>query len=80
MQSELPLMGGAVSIGRQIIDSGYKSEGTSESARALGYETLDDSLGPEVLALLAGGHHTELSRSEVVALGVIGGLFVSYLR
>ena len=73
-------MGGAVSIGRQIIDSGDRSEGTSESARALGCETLDDLLRPEVLALLAGGHHTELSRSEVVAFGVIGGLLVSYLR
>ena len=31
LQSELPSMGGAVSIGRLIIDSGEMSEGNSES-------------------------------------------------
>ena len=88
LQSELPSMGGAVSIGRLIIDSGDNSEGSSESigARAcvatgcLGCRALDDSPGPEVLALLLGGCHTELSDYEVVAPGVVGDLLVSYLR
>ena len=61
-------MGGAVSIRHLIIDPDDMSEGSSESAGAradvaiggLGYEALDDSLGPEVLALLIGGRRTEL--------------------
>ena len=61
-------MGYTVSIGRLIIDPGDMSEGKSESvgARACvatggsSYEALDDSLGPEVLAFLVGGHRTEL--------------------
>ena len=71
-------MGGVVTIGRLIIDSDDMSEGNSESAGGL--EALDDSPGPEVLALLVEGHRTELSRHEVVAHGVVGGLLVSYLR
>ena len=73
-------MGSAVSIGCLIIDLGDMSEGSSESARGLGYEALDDSPRPEVLALLAGGRCIELSGREVVAPGVVGGLLVSYLR
>ena len=46
-------MGSVVSIGRLIIDSDDRSVGTSESV--IGSEALDDSLGPEVLALLARG-------------------------
>ena len=61
-------MGSVVSIARLIIDPGDISEGNSKStgARACvaigssGYEALDDSLGPEVLAFLAGGRRTEL--------------------
>ena len=71
-------MGGAMTIGCLIIDSGDKVEGNSESAR--GSEALENSLGPEVLAFLAGGQRTELSRREVVALRVVGGLLVSYLH
>ena len=71
-------MGGAVTIGRLIIVSGDMSEGTSKSVG--GSEALDDSLGPKVLALLARGCRTELSGHEVVAPGVVGGLFVSYMR
>ena len=71
-------MGSAMTIRRLIIDSGDMSEGNSESSE--GSEALDDSPGPEVMALLVKGHHTELSRHEVVAHGVVGGLFVSYLR
>ena len=73
-------MGGVVSIERLIIDSGDMLEGTSESAGNSGCEALDDSLGPKVLTLLAGGHCAELSRCKVVAPGVVGGLLVSYLR
>ena len=67
-----------MTIGCLIIDSGDKVEGNSESAR--GSEALENSLGPEVLAFLAGGQRTELSRREVVALRVVGGLLVSYLH
>ena len=73
-------MGGAMSIGRLIIDSDDMSVGTSESVGGSGCEALNDSLGPEVLAFLAGGRRTELSRREVVAHRVVGGLLVSYLR
>ena len=55
-----------------------KVEGNSESAG--GSEVLESSLGPEVLAFLAGGRRTKLLRREVVALRVVGGLLVSYLR
>ena len=67
-----------MTIGCLIIDSGDKVEGNSESAG--GSEALENSLGPEVLAFLAGGRRTELSRREVVALRVVGGLLVSYLH
>ena len=73
-------MGGAMSIGRLIIDSGDMSVGTLESTGGLGYEALDDSLGPEVLTLLAGRHRTKFSGLEVVAPCVVGGVLVSYLR
>lgn len=71
-------MGGVVTIGLLIIDSGDRSIGNSESVGCL--KALDDSPRPEVLTLLAGGRRTELSGNEVVAPGVVGGLFVSYLR
>ena len=71
-------MGGVVTIGRLIIDSDDMSEGNSESAGGL--EALDDSPGPEVLALLAGGCRIKLSGCEVVTPGVVGGRHVSYLR
>ena len=71
-------MGCAVTIGCLIIDSGDRLVGTSESAGGL--EDLDDSLRPEVLTLLAGGRCIELSRCEIVAPGVVGGLLISYLR
>ena len=73
-------MGGAMSIGRLIIDSGDMSVETLESTGGLGYEALDDFLGPEVLTLLAGRRRTEFSGLEVVAPCVVGGLLVSYLR
>ena len=61
-------MGGVLSIKHLIIDPDDMLERNSEStgARACvatggsGCEALDDSPGPEVLALLAGGRHTEL--------------------
>ena len=71
-------MGDAMSIRRLMIDLGDRSVGTSEYAG--GSEALDDSLGPEVLALLVGGRRTELSGRKVVTLGVVGGLLISYLR
>ena len=57
-----------MSIGHLIIDPGDMSEGSSESAEARACvatrgsycETLDDSPGLEVLALLARGFCTEL--------------------
>ena len=70
-------MGGAVTIGHLIINSSDRSVGNSVSAGCS--EALDDSLGFEVLALLAGGRCTELSGREVVAPGVVGGLLISYL-
>ena len=81
-------MGDAVTIGCLIIDSGDMSEGSSKSARAWacvaiggsGCGALDDSSGLEVLALLAGGRRTKLSGCKVVALGVVGGLLISYLH
>ena len=68
MQSKLPSMGDAVSIGHLIIDPGDMLEGSLESAGARacvategsGCEALDDSPGLEVLAVLAGGHLTKL--------------------
>ena len=73
-----------MSIRGLIIDSGDMSKGSSESTGAQacvaiggsGCEALDDSLGPEVLALLVGGRHTELSGREVVTPGVVGGLLI----
>ena len=73
-------MGGVVSIGRLIIDSGDMSKGNLESTGGSGYEALDDLPGPKVLALLARGHCTELSGCEIVASGVVSGLLVSYMR
>ena len=70
-------MGSVVTIGHLIIDFGDRSVGNSVSARCS--EALDDSLGPEVLALLARGRRTELSGLKVVGPGVVGGLFVSYM-
>ena len=69
-----------MSIECLIIYSGDMSKGNSEFVGGSGCEALDDSLGPEVLALLAGGRRNELSGREVVAPGVVGGLLVSYLR
>ena len=69
-----------MSIGRLIIDSDDRSEGTSESTGGSGCEALNDSSGPEVLTFLAGGHNTKLLGREVVAPGVVGGLLISYLR
>ena len=48
-----------MTIRHLIIDSGDMTEGNSESTG--GSKALDDSSGPEVLALLAGGHRTKLS-------------------
>ena len=74
-------MGDAVSIGCLIIDAGDRLVGTSEeSVGGSGCEALDDLPGLEVLALLVGRHRTELSRREVVAPSVVGGLLVSYMR
>ena len=61
-------MGGAMNIKLLIIDPGDMLEGSSKSvgARARvatggsGCEALDDSPGPEFLALLARGCHIEL--------------------
>ena len=50
------------------------------SYRRLGCRALDDSLRPEVLALLAGGRRIEFSVREVVTLDVVGGLLISYMR
>ena len=72
-------MDGAVSIRCLIIDSSDRPEGTSESAGGLGCEALDDTPGPQVLTLLAGWRHTELSGHEIVAPGVVDGLLISYL-
>ena len=72
-------MGGAVSIGRLIIDSDDMLEGNSQSVGGSGCEALNDSPGPKVLALLAGERCIELSGYEVVTPGVVGGLPVSYL-
>ena len=69
-----------MSIGRLIIDSDDMLEGNSQSVGGSCCEALNDSPGPKVLALLAGGCCTELSRRKVVASSVVGGLLVSYLR
>ena len=60
-----------MTIGHQVIDSDERSVGRSVSVGVS--EALDDSPGPKVIVLLAGGHRTELSGCEV------GGLLVSYL-
>ena len=52
----------------------------SAEARGSGCEGLNDSLGPEILALLTGVQQTELSGHEKVTSGVVGSLRVSYLR
>ena len=72
-------MGSAVSIGCLIIDSSDMSEGSSVLTRGSSYETLDDLPRPEVLALLVGGHHTELSGREAVTPSIVVALLVSYL-
>ena len=65
-----------------MMASSDMSEGRWESTRArgLGYEGLDDSPRPEVLAFLAGVQRTELSGREEVTSGVVSGIRVSYLR
>ena len=63
-----------MTIEHLIINSGNRSVGNLVSVGCL--EALDDSPGPEVLALFAGGRRTELSGREVVAPGVVGGLLV----
>ena len=68
-----------MSIGRLITDSGDISEGSSVSARGSGCETLDNSPGLEVLALLVGGPRTELLGREAVIPSVVVALLVSYL-
>ena len=75
-------MGGAVTIGRLMKASGDMLERRWEStgARGSGCEGLDNSPGPEVLALFVGVRCTELSRREEVAPGVVNSLRVSYLR
>ena len=75
-------MGGAVTIGHLMMASYDMLKGHWELAVARGSdcEDLDDSPGPEVLALLARVQRTELSRHEEIALGVVGGLHVSYLH
>ena len=75
-------MGGAVTIGHLMMASDDMLEGRWKSVEAWGSgcECLDDSPGPEVLALLAGVRWTELSRREEVTPGVVGGLRVVYLH
>ena len=75
-------MGGVVSIECLIIDPGDMSEWSSKSVEVWGSscEALDDSLGLEVLAFLVGGHCTKLWGREVLALSVVAGLLISYLR
>ena len=75
-------MGGIMIMGHLIMASGDMSKGNWDSIEALGSgcEGLDDSPRCEVLALLAGGRHTELSRHEEAIPGVVDGLRVSYLR
>ena len=68
-------MGGKVTIIHLMMDFGDMLEGCWESTRAWGSscECLDDSLGPEVLALLAGVRHTDGSGG-----GEVDGLYVLY--
>ena len=81
-------MGDVVSIGRLIIYPDDMLEGSLESTGAQagiatwgsGYEALDDSSGPEVLALLAGGRRTELIECDKFASNVVAALLVSYLH
>ena len=75
-------MGGTVTMSHLMMASGDMPKSISESVRAFGSSCggLDDSLGPEVLALLAGVRRAKLSGREEVALSVVGGLHVSYLR
>ena len=54
-------MGSAVYSGLLIIDPSDMSEGSLvKSTGGSGCEALDDSLGPKILAFLAGGRRTEL--------------------
>ena len=69
-----------MSIECLIIYSGDMSKGNSEFVGGSGCEAVDDSLGPEVLALLAGGSCTELLGPEAVAPGVVVALLISYLH
>ena len=75
-------MGGTITIGRLMMAFGNMSKGRWElaGARGLGYEGLDDSPRPEVLALLAGVRRTKLSGCEEVTSGVVDGIRVLYLR
>lgn len=74
-------MGGAVTMGHLIMASSDMPKGIWDFVGALrsGCEGLDDFLRPKVLALLAGVRRAELWGREEVALGVVGGLRVSYL-
>ena len=65
-------MGGAVTIGRLMMASGDILDGRWESARAWrsGCACLDDSLGPEVLALLGGMRCTDGSGVEKSVVSV----------
>ena len=65
-------MDGAVTIGRLMMASGDMPEWRWELAgdRGSGCECLDNSLGPEVLALLVGVQRNELSGREEVTPGV----------
>ena len=72
-------MGGAVTIGGLIIDSGDRSVGNLESVGCS--EALNDSPRPEVqVALLDDRRCSKLSRHEVVIPGIVGGLLVSSLH
>ena len=82
LQFEFPSMGSVVTIGHLMMASGDVPEGRweSEGTRELGCASLDDSLGPEVLALLARVRCAQLSGREKAASGVVGVLRVSYLH
>ena len=67
-------MGGTVTIGCLMMAFGEMPEGHWElaGARGSGCECLDDSLEPEVLALLVG-----VRRIDGSGGGEVGGLYVS---
>ena len=75
LQSDLPSMGGTVTIGLLMMTSRAMSEGRWESAEAWesGYACIDVSLGSEVLTLFGGMRCTDGSGS-----GEVGGLHVEY--